>query len=218
MHFSKEDLQDPKTIEKIYKVKFSDNVFKTIHYLISALLLVFSLVLGAFTLGVGFIFGAMIWFNVNEALKAYIPNKNDKNLDKFEEKCKKCITIAEGHIKNGRNVDENKKVIENCKKVLELIKEKRVEVEDKKLQALIETYIEAFRNLELFINSENVSKIEGVEGEYEWEEVEEMFILASQLGITEDKISNILYSKKSNYKYDTFIKNIFSDILYLYDL
>lgn len=212
MHFSKKDLQDPKTIEKIYKTKFSDVIFKSIKLMIDILLFLVTCAFGVMTLGFGFIIGAIIWASVHTTLSAYIPNKNDKNLDKFEEKCKKCISISEEHIKNGKNISENKKVIENCKKVLELIKQKRVELQDQKLQALIEAYIGAFKNLDLFINSETVSKGEGASGEYEWEEFAEMFILASELGLSEDKISNILSSKKSNCGYNTFIKNMFEHL------
>lgn len=123
MNFSKEDLKDPKTIEKILK---GSGIFKSVELFIIILLAILTIIISAFTLGIGLFPMLLIFTTITEALQSYESRSKDKNLNKLKEKCIKLKNKSEEKLKTTNDPKEKQKLketIDGCNKVLAKIKE-----------------------------------------------------------------------------------------------
>ena len=135
MHFSKKDLQDPKTIEKILKRKeFFDNCVGFIGFLEVALVILTSIVIGIFTLAIGGILAfPILMFAIASTFETLLalPDKwYVKQSDKFEKKVRELQEKTKQKMeKDPKNKDKYKKIIDNTQKVIDIIEKRREEAE-----------------------------------------------------------------------------------------
>jgi hypothetical protein len=123
MKFSKQDLQDPKTIEKILK---GSKIFKSVEMFIYTLLLILTIIISAFTFFIGLIPMVLLFATISNVLNSYESRQKDKNLNKLKEKCTKLKNKSEEKLKTTNDLKEKQKLketIDGCNKVLAKIKE-----------------------------------------------------------------------------------------------
>lgn len=135
MHFSKKDLQDPKTMEKILKRKeFFDNCIGWMTALGIILIILITIVIGIFTAAIGgivvFPLLMLAFASTLETLMA-LPNKwYVKNSEKFEKQVRDLMDKTKKKLENDiKNKDKYQKIITNCQKIIDIIEKRRAEAE-----------------------------------------------------------------------------------------
>ncbi len=156
LEYSKKELQDPKTIEKIYKDSITDKVFKSLYQLLFALSVILTIAIGIVTLGLGLFVLAPILIKLYDAMDSYIPKKQDKNLNKLMKQCKELKVKSQERLKTEENPKERQAledIIKNCDKVLKVINDKIKLENDKKYQENLDTAIKDYNNMIKFITT-----------------------------------------------------------------
>ena len=133
MHFSKKDLQDPKTIDKILKRKeFFENCIHFITTLEIILIVLISIVLGVVVPVIGGVIAfpilMMAFASTLETLMS-LPNKwYIKNSEKFEKQVRELLDKTKKKLdKDPKNKDKYNKIISNCQKIIDIIEKKKAE-------------------------------------------------------------------------------------------
>lgn len=156
LEYSKKELQDPKTIEKIYKDSIGDKVFKSLSSLIMALSVILAIAIGVVTLGLGLFVLAPLIMKLDEALDSYIPKKHDKNFDKLKRQCEELKTKSQERLKTEQDSKEKQAlqdIIKNCDNVLKVINDKIKLENDKKYQENLDSAIKDYNNMIKFITT-----------------------------------------------------------------
>ena len=209
MHFSKKDLQDPKTIDKIIKRKeFFESVVKFIDFLFLGITVIGSCIIGSvvsFGAGLGTLtILSILTVNIVLNINSLPLNIYNKNIDKYKKKIEGLINICNQNIeKDVKNKDKYKQIIDNCKKVQAKFDEMDKE---SKLLAYKEEYkdcLSAYKDIVYWLEKPYVL---GHTGE-RYTSLDDLR-LANSLGITDkDIIKNITSKCKFEDKWDI----LFSD-------
>lgn len=204
MHFSKEDLQDPKTIKKIEeKLEKKQPVFSTIGALSGFLAFVLSMIglaiLGGeavFIVILGFPFIAGFCITIGLYIAA-IPRKQfEKDYKKFKTKVEKLKDNCQKKLEteeDSKKKTEYKNIIKNCDKVLKAIEKREKELADKKFQEEVKEMILLYkRALTLYTTPEKMYTF------YEYYDIADLFHILSKLGITQNDFMK--HCKSINWK------------------
>lgn len=166
MHFSKKDLQDPKTIEKIEKIlkrRIYDNVHTCILAILFVLPIVISIIINPALIIAGFVVASTLTLTTlfyTFDLVRNMPQKVfDKNYEKFKTKVTKLKEESEKKLdkeKNPKYIAKYKEIISNCDKVLKAIqdREKKIikENEEKVYDSVKGSYLQLIKFLEYPFN------------------------------------------------------------------
>lgn len=156
LEYSKKELQDPKTIEKIYKDTVGDKVFKSLSKLITALSVILTCAIGLVTFGLGLFVLTPILLKFTDALDSYVPRKHDKNFDKLKKQCEELRNKSQERLKIEKDSKERQalqNIIKNCDKVLKIINDKIKLENDQKYQKELDSAIKDYNDMIKFITT-----------------------------------------------------------------
>jgi len=144
MGFSKKDLQDPKTIEKILK---RTDKYKSIYDSLLPLIALLGSVICICTFCIGFVIFIPLYNKLYEHVKAYPVKKNNKEMERLKKKClelkKKC---EEAINKDPKKSNKYREVITNIDKTLKAIEEYKNKAENEKFMKDVQYYITRIKN------------------------------------------------------------------------
>ena len=185
--FSKKQLQDPKTVEKILNKK---HVFTSVIIFVSLLITIIGAIISVgillFPLG-------LIFVCIASSLSAYPKKANEKQLLKLKDQCEKLIAKMEKSIeKDPKNKSKYSEVIDNCRKTIDTIDAYYKDVSNKEKMKDIEYATELYKRLVKYIESPTSDLGPGDL---------DMFVVADMLGIKESDIGNAI---KTNGKFEKF--------------
>lgn len=203
MHFSKKDLQDPKTIQKIEKIlntKVYDNIYVFIVSLLFIFPIIISIIINPTLVVVGLIGGlSLTILTISKTFDAIV-NMPQKVFDKNYEKFKKQVTRLKEKTQeklnketNQKNIAKYKEIITNCDKVLKAIQEREKKIikeEDEKdykyIKKIYNEFIKFLENPPRFYSDSHI--------------ISDVVYLAQNLKISEQQIAN-KFKKKFNSEY-----------------
>jgi hypothetical protein len=219
MGFSKEDLQDPKTVQKaIEQAKKASNTADKIGNLVSLLITVAGCAFVGVTTsaaskvgagGITFVASAIITTGVlakilgdlNNCIDDYKRTKEDKNLEKLYKECNKLIEKSKKQMeKDKKNKQKYQDIINNATKVKESIKKHYQDKTKEEYQKILSQYMKEYKAYITFLSKEKAVYIGNME----------MYYYSKILRVDEKIILDrfLYYSKKDQISYDKMIDNI----------
>lgn len=204
MHFSKNDLQDPKTLDKILKAKDKfESTSKKLMTLFIILGIIASSTLAFFTnfiIGLGglyFIIAALIW--IGTSLSSAPAKSFKKNSEKYVNKVNQLLKKSEEALyKDPKNKEKYQKIIDNCNNVLKEIKKREKEAAELLSKQEFQEVIDKYEALIEWIKKPFVIGHTGDGYDFS------LFAIAEVLGIPERALIENLKSKGkyyNNWKY-----------------
>ena len=150
MHFSRKELQDPSTIDKILKRKeFFESMISFIDFLFIAITIIGSGIIGI-TVSVGIGLGSLtilsiLTINIILSIDSLPLNVYNKNINKYKSKIEKLIDICNKNIeKDPKNKNKYQEIINNCKKVQDkftmMDKEAKIIADKKEYEECLSAY------------------------------------------------------------------------------
>lgn len=134
-HFTKKELQDPESINKILKQK---DVFRNLNNALSFAIVIMGIIAGVLTSSffVGLIIGPFLAFTVAISEKNPLNQKPSKNIAKLKEKSQMLKDSAKHELSKTNDPKRKQKyneIIHNCDKVIKAVDEYFQKIEDEKL-------------------------------------------------------------------------------------
>lgn len=134
-HFTKKELQDPESINKILKQK---DVFRNINNALSFAIVIMGIIAGVLTSSffVGLIIGPFLAFAVAVSEKNPLNQKPSKNIAKLKEKSQMLKDSAKHELSKTNDPKRKQKyneIIHNCDKVIKAVDDYFKKIEDEKL-------------------------------------------------------------------------------------
>ena len=203
MHFSKKDLQDPKTIEKITKrEKQHESIASFLAILFLLICIIGPIVIGVAAGIIPFVLAeSTMWFlfgNVMDILLTFPASLYDKNMKKYRTKVEKLKEQTEKKLKsNPDNAESCKKIIDNCDKVLKELDRLEKKSADRKYKAKIKEYTDIYqRIISMLDGTKDVFPVDG------WDDIVEGVAIALDIK-QKDFINSCIKSTKPGLLYDT---------------
>lgn len=180
MRFSKKDVLNPDTVEKITKrTKFYQSVYEIFIGILALITIILSLV----TLGIALIPCGMILSYAYEKLKDLPSNTEDKNIKKFIEKCKQIKDKAEKELQNEKDlnkINKYKEIISLCDKNIKAANEVYNEKIEKEYKSKFEEVKNIYNKLYNYLNKDVFTIGDGYDSD--------ILLLAKQAKIPESVI------------------------------
>lgn len=134
-HFTKKELQDPESINKILKQK---DIFRNLNNALSFAIVIMGIIAGVLTSSffVGLIIGPFLAFTVAISEKNPLNQKPSKNIAKLKEKSQMLKDSAKHELSKTNDPKRKQKyneIIHNCDKVIKAVDEYFQKIEDEKL-------------------------------------------------------------------------------------
>ena len=201
MGFSKKDLQDPKTVEKVLKQK---QKYESIVNFVSILCIILVIIGSIITIGIGFIPLMLLFTTIYTTIESYPAKKNDKNLVKLKDKClnlkQKCEYELEKNPDNKDNV-KIKEMISNIDKCINAVDDYYKRISDENFLKQINSYCIILKNIIRFMEGKGLPNPSDLYFEYK----DFFTILLKYYNISE---SNIL-QKMSKLEPNSYPDNIY---------
>jgi hypothetical protein len=229
MGFSKEDLQDPKTVQKVIdNAKKSGDIANTVGIFASVLVVLEGII---FTVAPIAVIGAKnpmgglatasiiiptqigitskLLITISDYVKDYPMKKQAKDLEKLDKCCDRLIQKSEKKMtKDSKNKQKYQDIINNAKNVKKTISDYYKKIDDEKFLIAVNYEVEKYKFFVKFLNKENIdyskNKKYAIDNIYAILDYSEIFNINEKVILERF----IYYASKTQYDYDEVLEEI----------